>query len=367
MKSTLNKFFFPHDDKPYQKQYLDGLRGLAVLFVAFAHLSNNKIHIIPFLDFGGIGQNGVNIFFVLSAYLLDNQIYKALLEKKNSISYWKYYFARRFLRIYPLYIVSLLIYLGLSHFHFPYRIGIGNWGIFWDHVFLQKTRGVYWSIPIEFKFYFLSPLLLLVCFYVLKNRLLLISSLILILIAISWHLESNGFDRASLSTLGYLQVFLFGTWLAIAERLHFRIRLNVNVAQVLAWALLASLIIFSTPHFFRMIPVIGQPVGLFFRHNLFVPAITIMMLMMLLRTFDGSFRRFFELRFLRFLGVIGYSFYLFHYPIVKFVKTLEFTVAEGFLKVLIFSVITLLVSITGYLLIERPFKDLQFRKSISEF
>jgi hypothetical protein len=49
---------------------LDGLRGIAVLFVVLSHLSNAGFNLTPVLNFAGSGKYGVFLFFVLSAFLL---------------------------------------------------------------------------------------------------------------------------------------------------------------------------------------------------------------------------------------------------------------------------------------------------------
>lgn len=102
------KYFFPHDNDPEHSKALDDLRGIAVMLVLLSHASNVGIHFQYLLNFQKIGKAGVYLFFVLSAYLLDRQIAIAFINNKSSKLYWKNYFVRRFLRIYPLFVIALI-------------------------------------------------------------------------------------------------------------------------------------------------------------------------------------------------------------------------------------------------------------------
>ncbi len=87
---------------------LDGLRGLAVLLVLLSHMSNAQMHLLPFLDFSGLGKAGVYLFFSLSAFLLTWQALKQAQQAPDP-KYWLAYLLRRALRIYPLYALALTV------------------------------------------------------------------------------------------------------------------------------------------------------------------------------------------------------------------------------------------------------------------
>ena len=65
MIGQLNKLFFDKTSSAnLQFDSLDGLRGVAVLFVVLSHLSNIGANLTPMLDFGGTGKYGVFLFFL---------------------------------------------------------------------------------------------------------------------------------------------------------------------------------------------------------------------------------------------------------------------------------------------------------------
>src|SRR3972149_6210190 len=140
---------------------LDGIRGLALLFVLCAHTSFETP--ILGLDFKGIGKYGVYLFFILSAFLLSLPLFqKPLLDT----GVWVHYFKRRFLRIYPVFFAAML-----ACFLFPaVYIPLTTEEIL-RMLLLLGSKGVFWSITVEFKFYFVLPLFIL-AFRILKYNFL---------------------------------------------------------------------------------------------------------------------------------------------------------------------------------------------------
>ncbi len=87
---------------------LDGLRFIAALFVILEHTSEYKASMVPGYSnvfkyyFNDLGRYGVNLFFVLSGFLITYLLFTEL-KKERSISVKKFY-ARRVLRTWPLYL-----------------------------------------------------------------------------------------------------------------------------------------------------------------------------------------------------------------------------------------------------------------------
>jgi peptidoglycan/LPS O-acetylase OafA/YrhL len=141
---------------------LDGLRGVAILLVLFFHY-----------DFIlGCGWIGVELFFVLSGFLITTILLK---EKEQPLAYYlKRFYWRRTLRIFPLYYLYLILvgilfilsnvpedfrtmapYLATYTFNF-YPLA---------HVYYIKDTFFmhFWSLSVEEQFYFIWPLVIFLC------------------------------------------------------------------------------------------------------------------------------------------------------------------------------------------------------------
>ena len=158
---------------------LDGVRGLAIAMVLLYHgwtfrgdgdvgWAINQVRVI--------GWAGVDVFFVLSGFLITG----ILVESKGEPGYWRNFLIRRGLRIFPLYYAVLLLLLGAGlalgragvtggaagelvrglgnmwvNFLYVTNFAIASWGE--DRVPLDTA----WSLAIEEQFYLLYPALVL--------------------------------------------------------------------------------------------------------------------------------------------------------------------------------------------------------------
>lgn len=171
---------------------LDGLRGLAALAVMWFHFFLNK-HNLPDGILGGVlentrmlGQCGVDLFFVLSGFLIT----RILLVETKEDGYFKRFYFKRTLRIFPLYYFFLLI----SYVIYPYLKGGGVIPLsecWWTLLFCQNIPmtfgwanigpGHYWTLAIEEHFYLIWPLMA----YYLSNKKLMLFSIVIVLAAIA--------------------------------------------------------------------------------------------------------------------------------------------------------------------------------------
>jgi len=139
--------------------YLDYLRSIAILMVLLSHsvLSYGPDYWIFPLQTGGVG---VDLFFVLSGWLIGNQLFKEL--KKNSSIDLKRFWLRRWLRTLPAYYAVLcfsIIYLYLvkDDFEFPFSYFI----FIQNYQFPLTFFTISWSLCVEEQFYlFIAPFLL---------------------------------------------------------------------------------------------------------------------------------------------------------------------------------------------------------------
>lgn len=154
--------------------FLDGLRGLAILLVIPHNINAfngaDSIERIPAIV-SHAGWIGVQIFFVLSGFLITHQ----LLRDRESSNYFSSFYIRRALRIFPLYysalIVGLFIIPWIAHpssFQTaPLSQQIWLWAFLsnWTQPFQDSTHlfAHFWSLAIEEQFYLLWPWAVLLC------------------------------------------------------------------------------------------------------------------------------------------------------------------------------------------------------------
>lgn len=151
---------------------LDGFRGLAALMVMWFHYFHISHHLGDstlaqwFHRFMNIGQGGVELFFVLSGFLIT----RILLATREDSRYMTRFYARRSLRIFPLYFGFLVIYAVSSHFLSGKAPAWGEHWYFWAFVqnlpyaFNWTVDGPthYWSLAVEEQFYLVWPFLVAV-------------------------------------------------------------------------------------------------------------------------------------------------------------------------------------------------------------
>lgn len=138
---------------------LDTLRACAIVLVLMSHYSVVVSHKATFGFLTGMGWMGVDLFFVLSGYLIGNQILSPL-ARGASFSL-KTFFARRLLRTVPNYYVVLALYLLL-----PSELGGSQTAPLWRFLTFTQNIGLHfgatfshsWSLCVEEQFYIVLPL-----------------------------------------------------------------------------------------------------------------------------------------------------------------------------------------------------------------
>ena len=173
---------------------IDGLRAIAVFAVILYHF---RITIFSHDPFKG-GFIGVDIFFVISGYLITSIILKELISR-GSFSFKRFY-ERRVRRILPPILFVMLISLPFSWMYLMsksfvefsksivYSLGfVSNFFFHYSGQEYGAENGLYkpflhtWSLSVEEQFYILFPLLLLLIFKFFKNHIGLILICIFIL------------------------------------------------------------------------------------------------------------------------------------------------------------------------------------------
>lgn len=147
------------------KTEIDGLRALAVMLVLLCHME---------LGLPG-GYIGVDVFFVISGFLITSTVMSSLEQKR--FSFWKFY-AKRFIRLYPALLAVIIITFILGFLLLdPVLMGwLGRTGKYaltsTSNLFYNAHLGYFdiagqrqvflhtWSLGVEWQFYLISPVLL---------------------------------------------------------------------------------------------------------------------------------------------------------------------------------------------------------------
>lgn len=299
---------------PYRKD-INGLRGLAVFAILIFHL-----------DIGLIagGYVGVDIFFVISGYLISTIIYRECLNGSFSLIT---FYERRARRILPalvslLIICSLLVYLRF----FPgeiisYAKSMIASALFSANIYFYSTLGYFspsatetpllhlWSLGVEEHFYIIFPL----CMMLLVRRSSRFLSTMLIISILVSLLLSQWMLKISPTAAFYLLPFrafelLTGAFIAVGRLPELRGRRLPGIVSILGFfAILYSLFLFNEqtkfPGFSAFLPCLGTALIIWAgEHETILP------------------NRLLAMNPWQWLGTISYSLYLVHWPIIVFAK-----------------------------------------------
>lgn len=205
---------------------LDGVRGIAILLVIFFHCFEN-IPVFPVKYISQIGWVGVDLFFVLSGFLITG----ILVDTKGQENYLKNFFAKRALRIFPLYYLTLLLVFisiktPLVADAFPvldarHLSGMAYYLTFTQNLYFSYNGwGVtdllnhFWSLAVEEQFYMFWPFVVL---FLNRTGVLVVCVLLILTGLITRNLNSTS-DFSYVFTLARVDALGIGSMLAICIR-----------------------------------------------------------------------------------------------------------------------------------------------------
>ena len=357
---------------------IDGLRAISVIAIIIYHAN------FIFFDhqvFQG-GFIGVDIFFVISGYLITTLILKEI-NKTNQFSYKRFY-ERRIRRILPALLFVIIITSIISYIIFlptaliDFAKSVISIIFFSSNIYFWITGGQYgqeseslrplvhtWSLSIEEQFYILFPIFLITIIKSLKQKvnthLFIIFSFSLIFAQWSsgtdlkinftffkWQinffekfnfycLQSRIFELVTGSLLSYYKLNNGRTCLKSYYILN-------KICPILGIILIFySLIFFNSskilhPSFITIIPIVGVSLIIWFSKK------------------GELVTEILSSKIFLFFGLISYSLYLWHYPIFTFLRYID--VFNNSTKIKLLAIIlTIILSLFSYYFIEKPFRN----------
>ena len=340
---------------------IDGLRAIAVGAVILYHA---QITILGYQPFKG-GFIGVDIFFVISGYLITSIILKELVTT-GSFSF-KHFYEKRVRRILPALLFVMLaslpfawIYLLQSSFidfskSILYSLGFSSNFYFWysgqqygAESGLLKPFLHTWSLSVEEQYYILFPIVLLITFKYFRKYLIhiLILGFFVSLGLADWGsrnypsfnfygLPTRGWELLAGSILAYLEITGWG-------RFKYKI-LNLILPSIGLFLIGHSILFFNYkmfhPSFYTLSPIIGSCLIIWFSNK------------------DELITKILSTKLFVGVGLISYSLYLWHYPFFAFNRITDFTLQGSIFKKLLFGIIILALSIFSYYFVERPARN----------
>lgn len=346
---------------------MEGMRAFAAIAVFFVHFNANFLKPENYKDwqtkvsnfssyiFDNIllilshGHYGVDLFFMLSGFLIARMV------TKQSFRYGEFMF-KRFCRIYPAFLVSLIIYAAYYVFVFGYDFWPGK---FVGNLFLlhgipglnfPPYNFVTWSLWYEFFFYIFYPATIIVLIkFGLRHWL--------------WAVILGGVAILVIQFLFNIHVirfvyFYFGVILAFLPREQTIKILKKIPSFIVEIVLITSIILLSYNKISYLIFLLlfGSSAMIVIYKSLYI---------------ESTSMKFFSLCWFRWLGNISYSFYLFH-PIAIWMCFAVFSPMDGInpltayiLKCFICFLTSIVVATIVFYYVEKPYFTL--KKRIAEF
>ncbi len=339
---------------------IDGLRAIAVIAVILYHA---QITLFGYQPFKG-GFIGVDIFFVISGYLITSIILKELVATGNFS--FTFFYERRIRRILPALLFVMLVsfffawkyLLPTSFIDFSksilYSLGFSsNFYFHFSGLEYNSEDGLLkpflhtWSLSVEEQYYIIFPIIFLITFKYFKKYIphILILGLFISLALADWSSKNYpSFNFYALPTRGW--ELIAGSLLAYYEINQGKRSQNQILNQILPtlglFLIVHSIIFFNDhmfhPSFYTISPIIGVCLIIWFtnKENDLITKIL-------------SFKPIVG------IGLISYSLYMWHYPIFAFAR-IKGSMESEYDKFELL-ILTLILSIISFYLIEKPARN----------
>jgi len=359
---------------PTSRHYpaLDGLRGVAILMVVF-------LHNFGFMNYFFFGWLGVDLFFVLSGFLITD----ILMNSLDKPHFLRNFYMKRILRIFPLFylivILCLFILPAIKSLHLDVHYYKENQLWFWTYLqnwlfIIKEPQGEKfllhtWSLAVEEQFYLVWPVIILLFR---KPKVLLTIALIILVLTgvlryIVWISKVEDLAYSSLYTFTRIDGLCIGSAVALLLRINPGFLKKYTTLIVLLMAVINFGFYFINNHRSFTLPYLA-----FIGYTTF--AVLFGLLVYEAVTGKSKIIKFLlENRPLKFFGKISYGLYVYHWPVflICFPFVTEFVLNNMHISSrlaattssIIVTVATILLSVISYRYFEKPFLNLKKRYS----
>lgn len=333
---------------------IDGLRAIAVLAVVYFHLNPRK------LDGGFLG---VDMFFVISGFLITGLTWKAMEQQQFSFSD---FYVKRIRRLFPALFAmiftfaAVILWVGLPQDIKNYGMSSLATSFYVSNIYFWSVSDYFneaaksdlllhtWSLSVEEQFYVFFPAVLLLVFRFFRKK----AILIFLLMAVVFLSLSEWVLRTDPSMAFYISPTRFWQFIAggLVTFITLRKDISVRLVSILSWGFLLTLLVC-----FKEYSDSTDYPGI----NSVLPTLATAGLILLGAIEGNTASRFLSTKLMRFFGKISYSLYLWHWPLIVIYK-MYYGELHGWAMFGLF-LLTILLGYLSWRFIEEPFRHLNIR------
>jgi len=320
--------------------------------VLLDHASDSHMRIFG-VNLNSAGGLGVQLFFVLSAFLLTSACCTAKPDDLEKLTYWARYAWRRIMRVFPLYALVLVVLAATQ------RI---EWESVFPHLMLHEGERQMWSIGVEVKYYILLPFLAIGVLSAVRMRwwsAIVAAGVFVGSTALIFHWEEIWAPEENMWLSQNIQAFVVGSGIAFVSSLLLpwarSVRWLPRMWETCAWAALL-LVLLRIPGIHHAFGMEKEALAFLDDNTTFCAILWPIVLLGVLHG-SGALRWIFSFWPLRALGWISFSAYLWHR---EFLFIGKHHALPDYLSLPLYLLVVLAISTISYLLIERPLSRWEF-------